>query len=88
MLQGAGALVMKYYLIFLDRNLKAKYKSGEQYEFVLNVHDEVQIECDETIAKDVATIAETSFDDVTNHLKFRIPIRGTAAIGKSWAETH
>ena len=88
LLQGAGALVMKYYLIFLDRNLKAKYKSGEQYEFVLNVHDEVQIECDETIAKDVAAIAETSFDDVTNHLKFRIPIRGTAAIGKSWAETH
>ena len=88
LLQGAGALVMKYYLIFLDRNLKAKYKSGEQYEFVLNVHDEVQIECDEDIAKDVATIAETSFDDVTNHLKFRIPIRGTAAIGKSWAETH
>ena len=88
LLQGAGALVMKYYLIFLDRNLKAKYKSGEQYEFVLNVHDEVQIECDEDIAKDVAAIAETSFDDVTNHLKFRIPIRGTAAIGKSWAETH
>lgn len=88
LLQGAGALVMKYYLLFLDRNLQKKYKYGVQYEFVLNVHDEVQIECDEGIAKDIASIAEDSFMDVTNHLKFRIPLRGSAAIGKSWAETH
>ena len=88
LLQGAGALVMKYYLIFLDQNLAKKYKTGDQYEFVLNVHDEVQIECDEEIAEDVAKIAEASFDDVTKHLNFRIPLRGSADIGDSWAETH
>jgi len=88
LLQGAGALVMKYYLIFLDGNLAKKYKTGDQYEFVLNVHDEVQIECDEEIAEDVAKIAEASFDDVTKHLNFRIPLRGSADIGDSWAETH
>jgi len=88
LLQGAGALVMKYYLVFLDKNLSAKYITGKQYEFVLNVHDEVQIECDEDIAADVAKIAEASFDDVTKYLKFRIPLRGSADIGDSWAETH
>lgn len=88
LLQGAGALVMKYYLIFLDRNLKAKYEAGKQYEFVLNVHDEVQIECDEEIAEDVARTAEDTFADVTAYLKFRIPLRGTASIGNTWADTH
>lgn len=95
LLQGAGALVMKHYLVFLDRNLSKEFTHSDvawigpaQYEFVLNVHDEVQIECDEAIAKRVAEICESSFDDVTEHLNFRIPIRGSADIGDSWAETH
>lgn len=88
LLQGAGALVMKYYLVFLDRNLAKRFETGKQYEFVLNVHDEVQIECDEDIADEVAKIAETSFDDVTTYLNFRIPLRGSADVGLSWADTH
>lgn len=88
LLQGAGALVMKYYLIFLDKNLQKKYVPGDQYEFILNVHDEVQIECSAEIAENVAEIAEASFSDVTDYLKFRVPLRGSAAIGDSWAETH
>lgn len=88
LLQGAGALVMKYYLVFLDKNLQKHYTAGDDYEFVLNVHDEVQIECDADIADRVAEIAEASFDNVTRYLKFRIPLRGSAAIGTSWAETH
>jgi len=88
LLQGAGALVMKYYLIFLDRTLSSRFTAGKHYEFVLNVHDEVQIECDEEIAEEVARIAEETFADVTAYLKFRIPLRGTASIGNTWAETH
>ena len=79
---------MKYWLIFADQNLQKKYKAGQDYEWVLNVHDEGQLECNEEIAKDVAQTLEEAFDDVTQHLKFRIPIRGTAAIGDSWAQTH
>ena len=89
LLQGAGALVMKYYLIAVDTNLqKAGYVYGTEYEWVLNVHDECQCECDEAIAEDVARIMESSFDDVTQQLNFRIPLRGTAQIGDSWSETH
>lgn len=89
LLQGAGALVMKYYLVFLDANLQTKYKCrGEDYEFILNVHDEVQIECREEIAEDVASICESSFKDVTEYLNFRVPITGTADIGKTWYDTH
>lgn len=88
LLQGAGAIVMKVWLIFADQNLKKKYTAGSQYEFVLNVHDEAQVECDEDIAEDVAKILEDSFNNVTEYFNFRIPIRGTADIGDTWAETH
>ena len=88
LLQGAGALVMKYYLVILDENLSAKYTTGKQYEFVGNIHDEVQIECDEDIAEDVAKMASDAFEDVTKVLNFRIPLRGSADIGDSWKDTH
>ena len=68
--------------------MQKHFTAGDDYEFVLNVHDEVQIECDADIADRVAKIAEASFDNVTRYLKFRIPLRGSAAIGDSWAETH
>lgn len=88
LLQGAGALVMKYYLVFADKELQKHFKVGVEYEFVLNVHDEVQVECDAGVADKVASILEKAFDEVTTHLKFRIPLRGTAVIGDSWAQTH
>ena len=88
LLQGAGSLVMKYYLIEVDTVLGSKYKQGTQYEFLLNVHDEIQIECDEEIAEDIKKVCEEAFNKVTERLKFRIPLRGTASIGQSWADTH
>lgn len=88
LLQGAGALVMKYWLIALDNNLSKKYTQGVQYEFVGNIHDEAQIECDEDIAEDVGKIAAASFDDVTELLNFRIPLRGSYDVGDNWYDTH
>lgn len=88
LLQGAGALVMKVYLILLDQNLRKQFTVGKQYEFVINCHDEVQIECDEDISKEVASICEDTFSDVTDWFDFRIPLRGQADIGDNWSETH
>ena len=93
LLQGAGALVMKYYLIELDKNLEKVYTNSRtsmtpNYEFVGNIHDEVQIECDEAVAEDIARICERTFEDVTKLLNFRIPLRGSASIGNNWGDTH
>ena len=88
LLQGAGALVMKYWLVEADKALQAKYEVGVEYEFVGNIHDEAQVECDEGIAKDVAKILEDAFTTITTLLNFRIPIRGTAEVGDTWADTH
>ena len=79
---------MKYYLVLLDENLAKKFETGKQYEFVGNIHDEVQIEVDEDIVAEVEEICEKTFDDVTQVLNFRIPLRGTADSGDSWADTH
>lgn len=90
LLQGCGALVMKYWLIAYDKALQAKgYKPrGVDYEFVLNVHDEAQCECREGIAEDVAKIAEEAFSTITEQLKFRIKLEGEAKIGNNWCDTH
>jgi DNA polymerase I-like protein with 3'-5' exonuclease and polymerase domains len=80
---------MKYYNIFADRNFQKKgWVPGVNYEQILSVHDECQWEVDEDIAEEFAREAERSFDDVTEYLKFRIPIRGTADVGDNWSQTH
>lgn len=88
LLQGAGALVMKYYLCFLYDKLIADYEWGKDFAFILNIHDECQLEVREEIADVIAGICQSTFDDVTSYLNFRIPLRGQASTGSSWAETH
>jgi len=89
LLQGAGALVMKYYACFLyDKLLSCGYKWSTDFAFVANIHDEIQMEVKEDLADVVADICQNTFDDVTKYLNFRIPLRGQAVIGSSWAETH
>jgi len=97
LLQGAGAMVMKYWLVEADARLSEKYENSwtaqlsgakVQYEFVGNIHDEAQAEVDEDISKEVAGILEEAFLTITPQLGFRIPLRGTADIGDSWYDTH
>jgi len=90
LLQGCGALIMKYWLIEYDKALQAKgYKPyGIDYEFVLNIHDEAQCECRKEIADDVSKIAQEAFLTITKQLKFRVKLEGEAKIGDNWYETH
>jgi len=89
LLQGAGSLVMKYWLIDYDKSLQAAgYIPGDDYEYVLNIHDEAQVECKEAIANSVAKIAEQSFLNITEQLNFRVKLEGEAKIGQSWYDTH
>jgi len=88
LLQGAGALIMKYYLVELDKALQAEFKPGKDYEFVGNIHDEVQIEVSDECANRVAEICESSFALVEQRLDFRVKLEGEASIGKTWNDTH
>lgn len=88
LLQSAGALVMKQYLVMLDVNLQKEFKAGDDYEFVANIHDEVQIQVKEELADRVAEICVESFAEVTEHFNFRILLEGEAKVGDNWKETH
>jgi DNA polymerase I-like protein with 3'-5' exonuclease and polymerase domains len=89
LLQGAGAVVMKQALVILDGKLKAQYLvPGKDYEFVLNIHDEFQIEVSESLAGLVAKEARQSIIEAGQVLNLRCPLDGEAKIGSNWAETH
>lgn len=94
LLQSAGALVMKKALVLMEEEFRARgwvvmwdYAQGELF-FVANVHDEVQIEAKEQIAKEVATIAADCIRRAGEAFEFRCPLAGSADIGANWSETH
>jgi hypothetical protein len=88
LLQSAGAIIMKKALVILDDSLKSKYIPGEDYEFVANVHDEWQIECNPEHAEHIASLAVTAMEEAGKFFKFPCPITGEARIGRNWRETH
>jgi hypothetical protein len=89
LLQSAGAIVMKKALVILDRKLQEMgYVPGLNYEFVANVHDEFQIECDEDIAEIVGQTAVKSIRAAGEHYGFRCPLDGEYKVGDNWKECH
>lgn len=89
LLQGAGAIVMKRMLVLADNALQSQgYKPGADYEFVANVHDELQVETHRDFADDVARTMERSLKEAGEYYDFKCPITGTADIGSNWSETH
>lgn len=88
LLQGAGALVMKKALVILDASLSTFLTPGVDYEFVLNVHDEFQIEVLAEHAPRVAETAEAAIAEAGEHFGFRCPLAGAADVGETWLDTH
>lgn len=89
LLQGAGAIVMKKALVILDTNLQeAGLIPGSDYEFVANVHDEWQIECNIDVAEMIGKAAVAAITAAGEHFNFRCPLAGEYKIGRNWAETH
>lgn len=94
LLQSAGALVMKKALVLMEAEYRARgwmslwdYQQGDLF-FVANVHDEVQIEAKEDIAKEAADIAAECIHRAGEFFDFRCPLAGSADVGRNWAETH
>lgn len=89
LLQGAGAIVMKKALVILDGDLQERgFVPGHHYEFVANVHDEWQIECDAPLAEEIGKAAVGAIRKAGEHFGFRCPLDGEFKIGRNWAETH
>jgi len=89
LVQSAGAIVMKKAMVMLDRWLQERgYIPGQHYEFVANIHDEWQIECDPDVAETVGKTGTKAIEDAGKYYKLNCPLSGNFDIGDSWKETH
>lgn len=96
LLQSAGAVQMKMALVILDRELQARgYKNSNHalpnevnYEFVMNCHDEWQIEADEDLGETIGKLAVAAITKAGEVFKFRCPLSGEYNTGRNWSETH
>jgi DNA polymerase-1 len=91
LLQGAGALVCKQWLVLLEEELQKHFNHGwdGDYAFCAWSHDEVQIACrTPEIAQQVATMATLCVSLAGQHFNFRCPLAGESKIGLTWADTH
>lgn len=85
LLQGAGAVVMKKALIIFYMKLR---KAKLDAQFLLNVHDEWQLECAAEIAEVVGQMGVDSIREAGEHFNMRCPLTGEYKVGNSWEETH
>jgi DNA polymerase I-like protein with 3'-5' exonuclease and polymerase domains len=85
LLQGAGAIVMKYWLV------EVASKADEEnlvWGPSANVHDEGQFEVLEKDVPRFKQICEEAFETTTEILKLRCPVAGESQDGVTWNETH
>ncbi len=92
LLQSAGALVCKKWLVILEEELKArglKHGWDGDYAFCGWIHDEVQIACrTHEVAQLVAQLAPACVTKAGEFFNFRCPLAGEAKVGKNWSTTH
>jgi DNA polymerase-1 len=85
LLQGAGAIVMKYALTILEQYVINKRIKAFP---VVNVHDEFQYEVEESRAEEFGRLAVQAIIDAGKQLNVRCPLNGEYKIGNNWSETH
>jgi DNA polymerase I len=85
LLQSAGAIIAKQWLIECDRDLKA---AGIPAKLMAWVHDEVQYETAPEYADTVKEIVEKAATKAGIVLQFRCPVDAEGKIGVNWYETH
>ena len=85
LLQAAGAIVMKKALVILD-DYATQWKID--YNFIGNIHDEVQSEVVADQAEKYGWLAVECLKAAGVHFNLRCPLDGEFQIGTTWAETH
>lgn len=93
LLQGAGAIICKAWIVETDRILREEYglKHGwdGHYAFLIWAHDELQIACrgvQETCL--VADASAAAIKNVEKLFKMRVSLSVGGKAGKTWKDTH
>jgi DNA polymerase-1 len=89
-IQGSAADIVKIAMLNLDKSLSAlekTQKSGVQggARLLLQVHDELILECQKEEAADIAKLVKTEMEQA---VKLRVPLRASVETGKRWGDFH
>ena len=79
-IQGTAADLIKLAMIRVDQALAEKFPEAR---LLLQVHDELIVECPEEIAEQVAALVGSQMEQVA---QLRVPLPAEAKWGKSWYE--
>lgn len=79
-IQGAAADIIKIAMIGVSRRLK---KEGMEAKLILQVHDELIVECPESEAKKAAQLLK---EEMENAVQLSVPMLADAGYGKTWYE--
>lgn len=91
LLQGMGATIANWWLIFIEDMLSEagfEYGWNKDYVFCAWIHDEVQIACREGFEEAIEKICVAAAREAGVYLKFRLPVDASSSNGTNWAETH
>jgi DNA polymerase I len=89
LLQSDAAIAMKHaWWILYCMLTAAGFVLGVDYAFMLNVHDEWQVECKPEHADTIGKMAVAAIVAAGEKLKSRCPLDGEYKVGMNWKETH
>lgn len=92
LLQGAGALICKYWIILINMMMQERgYVHGwhGDYAYCAWVHDEVQVAVrNAEIGKELGEVCKEAMKRVEEAFSFRCPLDAEYDIGLTWKETH
>jgi DNA polymerase-1 len=85
LLQGAGAVVCKQWLVEMDRMI---WEHGLDAKLVASVHDEYQFEVAKPDINSFTKITKEAMYTTQEILNFRCDLDSDFKVGNNWAETH
>ena len=88
LLQGAGAVLSKRWVVISHNHLCDRYEYGPDFVNCAYVHDEIQASVRPQIADDVSQVIEQSAIEAGEFYDFRVAITAAGDKGQSWSETH
>lgn len=79
--QGSAADIIKLAMLAVHKQLKEKYKDAR---LILQVHDELIVECKKSQAEQIAQLIKSTMENVVS---LDVPLLAEVNIGKSWYST-
>ena len=85
LLQGAGAIVCKQWLVHMDEHIR---KTGVDVKLVASVHDEYQFEVAKKDVKTFGSITKKAMKEAQETLEMKCSLDCEYKEGLTWADTH